>query len=78
MAKIKSPSIPELKSTGKGFKTGMTDDGLFVIVIDTKVEIGKSKHNNPLFAITNGVCGTPFGKGIFLSLMVGKVANATK
>lgn len=78
MAKSKSPSLPQLKQINKGVSGALTEDGLFVIVIDTKVEIGKSKNGNPLFALTNGVCGTPFGQGLFLSLMVGKIANATK
>lgn len=76
--KTQSPSLPELKPTGKGLKTGMTEDGLFVIVVDTKIEIGKSKAGNPLYALTNGICGTPFGQGLFLSLMVGKIGHATK
>jgi hypothetical protein len=78
MTKKNSPILPELKPTGKGMRTGLTEDGLLYIVVDTNIPIGKSKQGNPLFALSNGVCGTPHGKGIFLSLLVGKVADAPK
>jgi hypothetical protein len=72
----KSSSLPELKKTNAGIMTGLTDDGKFVIVVDTTVEIGKSKNGNPLYALTNGFCGTPFGGGLFLSLVVGRDTHA--
>lgn len=78
MTKSKSPSLPELKHINKGVSGALTEDGLFYIVVDTKVPIGTSKHGNTIFALTNGVCGTPFGQGIMLSLMVGKINHATK
>lgn len=75
MPKQKKPTLPELKKTNTGVMTGMTEDGKFVIVVDTTIVIGKSKNGNPLYALTNGFCGTPFGGGLFLSLCVGRDTN---
>lgn len=62
----------QFKQTGKGIQSALTEDGKLIMVVDTMTQVGTSKNNNPLYALTNGISGTPFGEGLFLTLLVGR------
>lgn len=64
--------LSQAKKTSENLSTILTQDGTLVLIIDTNKPIATSAKGSPLFALTHGIQGTPWGQGIFLNIVVGK------